>query len=198
VHPSATLFVWLCAVVLLQRLPLAVLAVTLACACLLGGRAVARAWIGLLRRSRWIVIVLVATFALMTPGESVWPGLPVTVEGLALALDHGGRLAAVLYAVAWLVAGRSADQLVAALWGIATTARARFFESAVIRLALTLRYAAAEDRQRKGWKEMLGAEDAAAAAQPAIRFDASPLSRRDLAGCALALVATATLWWSLS
>jgi hypothetical protein len=123
--------------------------------------------------------------------------MPVTIEGLRLALDHGGRLVAILYAVAWLVAGRSADQLVAALWGVATTARARFFESAVIRLALTMRYAAADDRRRKNWKEMLGADDAIAVTPPAIHFDLSPLTRRDLAGCAFALVATATLWWGL-
>lgn len=193
-HPSLLLLSWLCAVVMVQKAPIPVIGVALAVAAILTGRAVAKAWLGLLHRSRWIVIVLVSTFALMTPGESIWPGLPVTIEGLVMALDHGMRLVTVLYAVAWLLAEQPTDRLVAALWGFATVARASFLERAVIRLALTLRQAGSVGPRKRDWRAMLGTAAEPVGADSVIQFEVRPMTAFDLMACATALVATATIW----
>lgn len=192
-HPSLVLCFWFCVVLLAQRLPIAALLPALALAVGAAGRPARRAWARLAYRSRWLLAVLTATFGLMTPGESAWPGAGVTIEGLVLALDHLSRLVAVLFAVAWYVAGRSVEQVVAALWGIAAALRLGGAQRAVVRLALTLRLATEGDGGRRTWRAFL--DDAPTDAPvPVLRVDLAPLAARDLALGVGAVAATAVLW----
>lgn len=97
----------------------------------------------LLRRTRWLLLSLVAVFALGTPGSVWWPplGMWVTREGLELALEHGARLVAVLAVVAMLLARTPAQTLAAGLLTLfAPLARLGApVERAVARLVLVLR-----------------------------------------------------------
>lgn len=191
-HPSVVLCVWLGVVLLLQKLPIEVGAAMVVLGATLSGRRVLDAWFRLLRRSRWLIAVLVLTFLLMTPGESLWPGAPATFEGARQAAEHGGRLVAVLFAVAWLVGGRPMEDLVAALWGIAAALRARVLETAVIRLALTLRSAASGPAGR--WRDLLAGGNELPEDAPVLRFDARPLGPAGVATCCGAVAVTAAVW----
>lgn len=157
-HPSVILSIWLFAVLLAQVLPVAVLvAVDLVALGLCSANA-RRQFLQLLQRSRWILLTLLLTFLLLTPGERLWPDFPLSKEGLFSGAEHLLRLLSVLLAVAWLVGGRSDEWLLSALWGLLSHFRGAHAKTLIVRLALTLRYAA--DRpERHSWRSMLTAAD---------------------------------------
>lgn len=69
----------------------------------------------ILRRSRWLLLTMLVLFGWMTPGTSI-PGLPMaTQEGLVLAAEHVARLLLAIAAVAVLLTGLSAAELVSGL-----------------------------------------------------------------------------------
>lgn len=198
-HPSLLLSLWFCGVILLQKLPVPWLALALVAAALIAGARARRDWGRLLRRSRWLLAVLVLTFAAMTPGISTWPGAPVTDEGLLMAADHALRLVAVLFAVAWYVGGRTTEELVGALWGLAAASGRTTPRRAVVRLALTLK--AASDLEGRGgrWRDLLaeaadGQSGPGAGADDALRFAAVPFGRREGLIAMAAVIATGILW----
>lgn len=154
-HPSLTLFLWLCGVLLVQRLPPAALAAIILIGIVVSGAPVRQHWLRLLTRTRWLLLVLAATFLLLTPGERVYPGVPLTWEGASVASEHLLRLVGVLFAVAWLLARHSLLQIVSGLYGIAQAfgAAAR---RGVVRLALVLQYV--ERGEVGDWRHLLREE----------------------------------------
>lgn len=98
---------------LLDRLPLLVVVAVLAVAAWF--YAPERAW-RLVRRVRILLLAIVVFFAGFTPGEALITDLPVlspSREGMALALDHGARLIAVVLGVAMLLQRLPPAQLIA-------------------------------------------------------------------------------------
>lgn len=157
-HPSIILSIWLFAVLLVQVLPIAALVAADLVALGLCSATARRHFVQLLRRSRWILLTLLLTFLLLTPGERLWADYPLSKEGLLSGAEHLLRLLSVLLAVAWLVGGRSDEWLLSALWGLLSHFRSEHAKTLIVRLALTLRYAAGQ-AERRSWRTMLSAAD---------------------------------------
>jgi len=142
-HPTVVLSIWLLVVLLIQGLSsLWVLALAGLSLPFLS-TPTRRRFGELLVRSRWILLTLLLTFLLLTPGERLIPGLPASQEGMLLALEHLTRLLAVLLAVAWLVGGHPVEWLTAALRGALVTLRLSNADRVIVRLVLVLECAAA-------------------------------------------------------
>ncbi len=119
-----------------------------------------RAW-RLLRRSRFLVLVLVVLFGCFTPGEAVMSalaGLAPTREGLALALLHGLRLVLVVLLVALLLETTGEHALVAGLITLASplAGLGLSVERLAVRVLLVLRYV--ETPPAGGWRALIGEE----------------------------------------
>lgn len=173
-HPSLTLFLWLCGVLLIQRLPPAVLAAILLIGVVLSGASVRQHWQRLLRRTRWLLLVLAVTFLLLTPGERIYPGMPLTWEGLLVAGEHLLRLVGVLFAVAWLLGRHSLLQIVSGLYGVARAFGAAALQRGVVRLALVLQYV--ERGEVGDWRRLLREENGPVAATLVIRYQPARFS----------------------
>ena len=140
-------------VLLAQVLPPKVLALL----CALGGvacGAVVRAhFLQILRRSRWILLTLLLTYLLLTPGERIWTEFPISKEGVVSGVEHLMRLLAILLLVAWLVGGRPDQWLLSAMWGLLPKCCIASGQRFIVRLALTLRYSTGGKIQ--SWRSML-------------------------------------------
>lgn len=170
VHPGVIIFCWVGVVVGLQVvgvLPLLVLLVAIA-VLLDGGQR--RRWAHLVRRSKWLILILTLTFFLSTPGEALSPGLPGSWEGLLAAVQHGGRFLLILAAVAWLLDANSQADLTAGLFCLAQPLRQLGWptERAAARLALVFEYIGGDD-ERAGWRGLI--EEAVAPDQCSIELE---------------------------
>lgn len=160
-HPATRLVVWIALVAFSQlaRGP-ALGGFGLVVMVLAGWFARRRAW-RLLRRSRFLVLVLVVLFGCFTPGEAVMSalaGLAPTREGLALALLHGLRLVLVVLLVALLLETTGEHALVAGLITLASplAGLGLSVERLAVRVLLVLRYV--ETPPAGGWRALIGEE----------------------------------------
>ena len=203
VHPTLILCLWFLAVVLIQRLPAPWLALALLLSIHFSSVTVRQHGLLLVKRSRWLLAVLELTFFLMTPGEYLISGFPGTREGILLAGEHLIRLVAVLYAVAWLVAGRSLESLQAGLWGVAQLTRSASMKCAVARLSLTLKIAVDARSQpeiRDAWRTLL-AELSTVDEGTSVhyfRFEYEPIPVRQVLLAGASIIGTAVVWWGLA
>ncbi len=140
-HPAVRLLLCLTLALAVQVLPVW-LALGLILPLLLTSGAGQRC-LGLVRRTRWLLLSLFLVFALGTPGAALYPDVPVpTREGVLLGLEQGSRLIAVLASVAWLLHGSAPTELAAGILrlsaslGIAEAPGQR----GVARLLLALQY----------------------------------------------------------
>lgn len=117
-HPAVILLVWLFCVSAVQVLPAGALAFAVLAALAAGALLALQRTRRLVRRVRVLLAAIFILFAWFTPGEA-WladfPRLSPTREGLALALEHGGRLLAVVCCVALLLEALPPARLVAGL-----------------------------------------------------------------------------------
>jgi energy-coupling factor transporter transmembrane protein EcfT len=100
-------------------------------------------WLGLVRRTRWLLLSLFLVFALGTPGEALYPDFSApTREGVLLGLEQGSRLMAVLASVAWLLQGSAPTELAAGILRLAASFRIAEAsgQRGVARLLLALQY----------------------------------------------------------
>lgn len=156
-HPAHRLACGLILIVAVQSLPAVGLAVALAGLSLCGG-SVRQHWWRLLRRSRWLLLSLLAVLAWSVAGEPLWIDgvLPSpTVEGLHDGALQALRLALALGMVAALLASTpDAEMMVGCRVLLAPLARLGVdVDRAVVRLSLVLHYAAESPRQ--GWRGLL-------------------------------------------
>lgn len=201
-HPGVRLLAWL--VVLL---PVAVIVPSYLLVALLGvglasvKPAVRRHWLVLMRRSRWLLLVIAVSLFLAIPGEYLWPGYPGTIEGMAAAATQVLRLLAVLLAVAWLLDAPPAV-LLAGLYAVAHTllrplGGTQLAERAAIRTALVFRVL---DEDTRDWRQLLGEDEMpSAVGSPGedVVIETRSLRRGDylvLAG-GIALASLAVLLW---
>jgi energy-coupling factor transporter transmembrane protein EcfT len=145
-HPAARILLWCgwAAAVELAALPqLLLLAVANATAFVFSPiRAEA---MRLLRRSRWLFVVLFLAYAWALPGAGVWPGLGAlspTVEGLQFGALRVARLALMLLGLAVLLALTSRARMIYGLYFLSwPLARLGFDRRAfAVRMGLTLEY----------------------------------------------------------
>mgnify|MGYP001033209313 FL=1 len=161
-HPAARILVWCGWAAAVERAalpPLIILAVATATAFLF---APVRAYVlRLLRRTRWLMAVLLLTYAYTLPGAALWPGLDwasPSVEGARQGILRVGRLLLMLAGLAVLLAYTSRPRLIFGLFTLAKPLSWLGFDrrAFAVRLGLTLDYV---EQAPKGarWLDMLRA-----------------------------------------
>jgi energy-coupling factor transporter transmembrane protein EcfT len=139
-HPASLILLWLAFLLLASAhagtLLLQLCAISVFCA-LLFSRTHLRQ---LLRRSRWLLLMLVLLFGGMTPGTPLdyLPG--ATLEGLQLAAEHAARLILALAALALVLNALRPVELVAGMRTLLAPLAAMGLprDKLAVRLALTL------------------------------------------------------------
>lgn len=145
-HPAARILLWCGWAVAVERaaLPeLAILAVATATAFLFAP--VRREAWRLLRRTRWLMGVLLLGYAYVVPGGLLWPQLgwaSPTAEGLEQGALRVARLALLLGGLALLLAATSRPRLIYGLYALAAPLAWFGFDrrAFAVRLGLTLDY----------------------------------------------------------
>ncbi len=115
----------------------------------------------LLRRTRWLLAVLLLTYAYAVPGPLLWPALGWAspgVEGLQQGALRAARLALLLAGLALLLAYTPRARLVAGLYALAKPLTWLGFDrrAFAVRLGLTLDYVE-QAPKRAGWLDALRA-----------------------------------------
>lgn len=148
----------------------------------------------MLRRSRWLLISLVAVYVLATPGAPLvlWEGGPgASAEGLALGLLQGGRIVLMIGALALLLAATPAEELVAGLWALLEPLAPLGVDArrVALRLALTLEYAqrVAPARPADWGAALAGALEPDAGEGAPVRLSRLPFTWRDSVAGVLAI-----------
>lgn len=145
-HPVARILLWCGWAVAVERAAtpqFAILAVAAATAFLF---APARGQLlRLLRRTRWLMAVLLLTYAYALPGTLLWPDLgwvSPSVEGLRQGALRAGRLALMLAGLAVLLAYTPRTRLIYGLYALAKPLTWLGFDrrAFAVRLGLTLDY----------------------------------------------------------
>jgi energy-coupling factor transport system permease protein len=116
--------------------------------------------LGLLRRTRWILVSLLVIYAFLTPGDAVWslPFPSPTREGLQDGLMQLSRLLCVLAGLSILLTSLSQERLISGLYIFSYPLRyiGVSSERIAVRLALTLRYAErAMQETAKDWRSSI-------------------------------------------
>jgi energy-coupling factor transporter transmembrane protein EcfT len=155
-HPAAALVIWLSAVLAVQSLSYAGLALLLL-SLFLSVPAALHGWLKFVRRARWLLLSLWLILAYGKPGEA-WADLPwaPTLEGMAEANLQAVRLISMLACLAWLFSRLGREGLVSALWGVLQPlARLGLdVERLVVRLSLVLAHLQ-QPLPAGEWKNML-------------------------------------------
>lgn len=179
-HPSCALIVWLAAVLGVQFVGYAGLALLVVAALVLAPAAAGRCF-GYVRRARWLLLTLWLILAYNTPGEAfrdlAWAP---TYEGIAEANLQAARLIAMLACLAWLFVRLGREGMVSGLWGLLQPFRQAGLdiERLVVRLSLVLDNLQTPP-EKGAWRHML-ADDTPAIGGPAIlHVDFVPWSVRD-------------------
>lgn len=149
----------------------------------------------LVRRARFLLIVLVVLFAFFTPGEALVSALGQagpTREGLMLAASHGVRLLSVLILVALLLETTDERTLVSGLMSLAAPLGVLGFPVERLALRMLLVMAYVERPPEGGWRALL---DEAAPSAVGLRVRRQPLAMRDrfLIGAVVALLVAGAL-----
>lgn len=145
-HPAARILVWCAWAVAVERAAvpqLSFLAAVLATVFLFAPVR-HEAW-RLLRRTRWLMAVLLITYAYTLPGTPLWPSLEwasPTLEGLLQGTLRVSRLALMIVGLAVLLASTSRTRLIYGLYGLARPLNWLGFDrrAFAVRLGLTLDY----------------------------------------------------------
>ena len=157
----------------------------------------------LLRRSRWLILMLLVIFAFATPGEYLagWPlEFAPTYEGLHAGGVQAIRLAVMLGGIAYLLSTTTRNELISGiymlLWPISYTGGSP--ERFAARLWLTLHYVEQQPRTDpwQGWRRFsLASESEPLPVQPML-LDIPRFGAMDW--IAFLLMCTVVLWWNLA
>ena len=137
----------------------------------------------LLRRSRWLFVVLFLAYAWALPGTGLWPGLGAlspTVEGLQYGALRVARLALMLLGLAVLLALTSRARMIYGLYFLSgPLARLGFDRRAfAVRMGLTLEYVEQAPRGTR-WLEALRNPQPDAAGPDTYTLQSEPWQWRD-------------------
>lgn len=142
-HPAVPILVWIMLALLVQRLQGAILLTPCVVLILLALKLCAAQMRSLIKRTRWILIVLLFIYAYTTPGGAVFPQFGIlspTWEGLSDGATQLGRLLSVLAGLAIMLTLLPQTSLISGLYSLMYPLR--WFglsrERFAVRLALTL------------------------------------------------------------
>lgn len=168
-HPASLLLVWLGFALGLQWLP-AIWLLTAAAASILVAALLARErGLGLLRRSRWLLVSLLILYLLGTPGERLaghWGDIGLTYEGLWQAGEQIARLLALLGSLAVLHHALGTRGLLAGIYWLLRPLPWR--APTVVRLMLVLEFVE-QDRQIR-WRDWLSPEQSPEGTVPPSKY----------------------------
>jgi len=186
-HPSSALLVCLIAVVAIQFLGLAGLA--LVASALLALSNSGRGWWRLLCRMRWLLLSVWLILAYGASGDALFDlaWMP-TFQGAREASLHVARLALMLGCLAWLFARLGNQGLLVALQSLLQPL-SRFgvgSERLVVRLSLVMQNLQA-GVPKGAWRSMLDGNLAAAGAAETLRVEVSPWRLADYLSCGAVL-----------
>lgn len=194
-HPAVWLVAWMTLAVVLRGLPLTWLvgatALAAAFACFSAGVLCFR----LLRRARWLFLVIGAVMLTTTPGEFLpgWLGrVGMTWEGAALAAEHTAYLLTMLCTLAIIHHRLGNEGVIAGLYRLAGPFPWR--DRLAVRLMLVL--AAVEEKEKRHWRDWLTPRAAPVTALAPLRLVVPPLSPIDVV--ALAALLLSLVGWSLA
>ena len=161
-HPAVQILVWVLLALFVQRLQGVALLVTCVVLIALALRSCAEQMLSLIRRTRWIMVVLLFIYAYTTPGSAVlsqFGTLSPTWEGLSDGATQLGRLLSVLAGLAILLTLLSQASLISGLYSLMYPLR--WFglsrERFAVRLALTLENAESAMRDTASdWRSTIG------------------------------------------
>jgi len=195
-HPSSALLVSLIAIVVIQFLGLAGLALTFA-VLLLAARNSAAGWWRLLRRMRWLLVSVWLILAYGASGDALFDlsWMP-THEGAREATLHVARLMLMLGCLAWLFALLGNQGLLVALQSLLHPL-SRFglgSERLVVRLSLVMRNLQAEP-PKGSWRNMLDGNPGPAGGPEVLRVEVPPWRAIDFLVC---LAVLAFSWFAIS
>lgn len=144
-HAGLSIFIWLIGVAALQFATPVVLYGILAVLIVIAWRRAPARCRRLFHKVRFLLLALFVLFAWFTPGEALLAAMPAfspTWEGVCLAFEHAGRLAAVVCCVAILMASLPANRLVGGLYALMRPLAAVGLpsERIAVRVLLVLRY----------------------------------------------------------
>jgi energy-coupling factor transporter transmembrane protein EcfT len=145
-HPAARILLWCGWAVAVERaaLPLLIFLAVATATAFLFAPVCHEAW-RLLRRTRWLLAVLLLTYAYTLPGTPLWPSLgwaSPSAEGLQQGALRAGRLVLMLAGLALLLAYTSRPRLIYGLYALARPLTWFGFDrrAFAVRLGLTLDY----------------------------------------------------------
>lgn len=145
-HPAARILVWCgwAVAVEIAALPQLYLPAVVSATAFVFPRYRAGAW-QLLRRTRWLMLVLLLTYAYTLEGHLLWPNLDwmsPTVEGLRYGAERLLRLGLILVALAIMLVSTERARLVYGLYVLARPPAGLGFDrrAFAVRLGLTLEY----------------------------------------------------------
>ena len=157
----------------------------------------------LLRRSRWLILMLLTIYAFATPGEYVagWPfAFAPTHEGLQAGVSQAIRLGIMLGGIALLLSTTTRRDLIAGIYLLLLPFR--YFgispEKFAARLWLTLHYVEQQPirNQWQGWRSFSLAADPEPETGLVMLLDIPPLRIMDWS--IAVMMCAFILWWSLS
>lgn len=200
-HPAALIWLWLVAVIMIQRLDLSGVLVAAGVLLALAGTqltCVFVRWFSMIKRLRFLLLSIFIVFSFLTAGEPVAPewwtdGWPEASrpsrEGLLQAGEHLGRLGLVLWTVALAWVRLKRESFMAGIWG--GLGPLRFFgpraklwsERALGRLWLTLSLMENPPERWRNWLDPVPLPDCS------ITFQVPPWQWRDSVLVGLASVA---------
>jgi energy-coupling factor transporter transmembrane protein EcfT len=158
-HPSSRIVLW-CgwAVGVELARPLLLPALAVVCATAFVFVRYRRAVWRLLRRSRWLMLVLLLSYAYTLPGHALWPGwASPTAEGVRFGVERIVRLALMLVALAVLLADTPPPRLVYGLYSLARPLAMFGLDRRAFaaRLGLTLEYVEHSRSGARAWLQRL-------------------------------------------
>ncbi len=161
-HAGLSIFLWLVGVALLQFVARDTLIVAIV-ACGLVAMSYARTrCLRLLRRIRYLLLAIVVLFAGFTPGEAIFidfPSLSPSREGLWLAVEHAGRVLAVVFCVAIMMEWLPSRRLVGALYALMRPFERVGFPAARVAVRTLLVLEHVDSDRKSDWRAWLGAAD---------------------------------------
>lgn len=199
-HPATRLLLFVCSALALPGLNLfwLMLLAGLLVLAAIPHRLVA-AW-HLLRRSRWLFLLILLGYAYTLPGEAAWPDLgdyAPSWPGLQAGGLQAARLVLLLLLLDRLVLSLSEEQLLAGLYRV-FTGLALFgidAERLTVRLALTLRMMAVNSRSRRvGIRDLLSADLDAGDAPTCLRLQCLPWRSVDVLALGMAFGLVLLVW----
>ncbi len=195
-HPASLLLAWMSLVLAVQLVPahglvwfgLVLVPVATACVPLRARR--------LLRRVRYLLLVLVVLFAWFTPGELLFSGVSggPTREGLALAAAHGARLVLIVLLAAILLEGLDASALASGIDFLCRPMRhvGASPDRLIVRFLLVFRYV--EQPPAGGWRALL-TEPVLSGGEQALAIRRLPWRWRDWVLSVLAVMGLMIFFW---